>query len=147
VSLQFGEQRYVQAFHLLCDEQIGSGIARNVFSSQVLASSVVKVEDRIGSFQNVVEWETWQRVKETEFAKWFAPCEWISGDGSILVMKRTQPAREGEFPKKMPAFLTDFKRTNYGVLGKRIVCHDYGLTTMLECGMTKRMKNVNWWDL
>jgi len=133
------------AFNMLIRERIGSGMSREVYSSRVLPDCVVKVEDRIGHFQNVIEWETWERVKDTPLARWFAPCRWISNCGLVLVMAKTQPALK--FPDRMPAFLCDFKRTNYGMHDGRLVCHDYGTHLMFEHGMTKRMVKADWWDL
>jgi hypothetical protein len=135
-----------EAFNLLCDEVIYQGMSREVWSSAMLPDCVVKVEDRRAFFQNVVEWETWQRVKDTDLARWFAPCRWISPNGSILVMERTRPASDRDYPEKMPRFLCDFKRRNYGMLGKRLVCHDYGTNLLFEYGMTKRMVRANWTD-
>lgn len=135
-----------EAFRLLCDQELGSGMSRTTFSSRLLPNSVIKVEDSAGNFQNVVEWETWHRVQGTEFERWFAPCEQISPCGSVLIMKRTVPAQDRQYPEKMPVFLTDFKRQNYGLLNGKLVCHDYGSHLMLENGMTKRMKKVEWWQ-
>jgi len=128
-------------------------MSRNVFSSPLLPGSVVKVEEGAGQFQNVVEWETWQRVKDTPASKWFAQCQWISPNGTILIMERTRPPGPKEFPERMPVFLCDFKRTNYGMVKtikngtEHFVCHDYGTHLMFENGMTKRMRKANWWDL
>ena len=135
-----------EAFNLVCDELIYQGMSRAVWSSEVLTDCVVKVEDRCGYFQNVVEWETWQRVKDTDFARWFAPCRWISPSGSILVMERTRPAGDAQYPEKMPVFLSDFKRRNFGMLGGQLVCHDYGTNLLFENGMTKRLRNACWTD-
>jgi len=134
-----------EAFNLLCNDRIGGGIARQVWNSLLLPNSVVKVEENGGSFQNVMEWETWKRVKGTPAEKWFAPCEWISPNGSILIMAKTMQPHE--YPEQMPIFLCDFKRTNYGVYDGRLVCHDYGLNFSMEYGLfTKRMKKAEWWD-
>ena len=135
-----------EAFNLLCDDLIYQGMSRTVWSSEVFPDCVIKVEDRKGYFQNVVEWETWQRVKDTPMAKWFAPCRWISPNGSILVMDRTRAAGDAQYPEKMPAFLCDFKRRNYGMLGEALVCHDYGTNMLFEHGMTKRTIKANWSD-
>ena len=145
-----------QAFDLLCDQRIGYGMSRSVFSSKLLPDCVIKVEDGAGQFQNVIEWETWQRVKDTPASRWFAECKWISPNGTILIMERTRPAAPSEFPDRMPVFLCDFKRTNYGMVssttrgGKAgpdwMVCHDYGTHLMFENGMSKRMRKAEWWD-
>lgn len=132
-------------FNLLCYEQIGSGIARAVWRSKVLPNSVIKVEENAVSFQNIAEWQLWEAVKDTEFAKWFAPCEWISANGAVLIQARTTPA--AKYPDRLPVFLTDTKRANYGMHKGRFVCHDYGKHLMLENGMTKRERKVEWWDL
>jgi hypothetical protein len=134
------------AFWLLCDWSIGRGMSREVFTSEVLKDCVVKVEDSCGHFQNVLEWETWNRIKWTDYAKWFAPCEYISPNGTILVMKKTLPAQDKMYPKQMPIFFSDFKRTNYGLFNGKLVCHDYGTSLLFENGMSKRMKKVEWWD-
>lgn len=135
-----------QAFDLLCDQRIGYGMSRSVFSSKLLPNSVIKVEEGAGQFQNVVEWETWQRVRDTPFSRWFAACKWISPNGTILIMERTRPPAPSEFPNMMPVFLCDFKRTNYGISENWLVCHDYGTSLIFEHGMTKRMRKANWYD-
>ncbi|SEL12585.1 hypothetical protein SAMN05216359_105288 [Roseateles sp. YR242] len=151
------EGTWRQAFDLLCDEQIGYGMSRKVFSSKILPDCVIKVEEAAGRFQNIVEWETWNRVKGTEHSRWFAACRWISPNGAILIMERTRPPAPGEFLDRMPAYLCDFKRTNYGMAraegrhpgepGKDwLVCHDYGTNLLFENGMTKRMHKAEWWD-
>lgn len=132
------------AFHMLVEERLGSGIGRTVWSSEVLPGCVVKVEENARSFQNVIEFETWHRVKGTEFERWFAPCRWISPNGSVLVMERTTTATN--FPARMPVFLTDFKRRNYGLLKGKLVCHDYGTNLLFERGMSRAMKRADWWD-
>lgn len=142
-----------QAFDLLCAHQIGWGMSRTVHASHLLPDCVIKVEDGAGRFQNIVEWETWQRVKDTEFSRWFAECKWISPNGAILVMERTRSPAPEDFPERMPVFLCDFKRTNYGMAkssgkpGKEwLVCHDYGTNLLFEHGMSKRMRKAEWWD-
>ena len=140
------ENTFRQAFDLLCDQCIGHGMSRSVFSSKILPDHVIKVEDGAGQFQNVVEWETWQRVRDTPFSRWFAACKWISPNGTILIMERTRPPAPSEFPNMMPVFLCDFKRTNYGISENWLVCHDYGTSLIFEHGMTKRMRKANWYD-
>lgn len=135
-----------EAFWLLCDssQKLGSGAFRTVYGSEVLPNSVIKVEEGAQSFQNVVEWETWKRVKDTPLEKWFAPCEKISACGAVLIMARTSPP--SKYPALVPAFFTDLKRKNFGVYKGRFVCHDYGVT-LWEGGFTKRMRKAGWWGL
>lgn len=131
-----------EAFNMLCADRLGFGMSRVTWSSNVLPDCVIKVEENSHQFQNIMEWEIWQRVIGTPFEKWFAPCKWISPNGSVLIMARTTPP--AEYPEEMPYFLSDFKRENYGMYQGRLVCHDYGTTLMLEYGMTKRMRKIKW---
>lgn len=140
-----------EAFNLMCGELLGRGMSRSVFACLLRNDLVVKTESASKKFQNVIEWETWQCVKDTPLAAHFAPCHSISPCGTVLVMHRTRPAGPGDFPELMPAFMTDFKRTNFGVIvgknGRRsFVCHDYGMHLLIEKGMTKRLKKARWWD-
>lgn len=135
-----------EAFYLLCDDQVGSGMSRTVWSSKIRPDCVIKIEEGSGRFQNIVEWETWQRVKDTKYSRWFAECKWISPNGSVLIMERTTPPAKKDYPKKMPAFLCDFKQQNYGMSDGFFVCHDYGTNLLFEHGMTKRMIKVDWYE-
>ncbi|KVT92704.1 hypothetical protein WK60_14030 [Burkholderia ubonensis] len=145
-----------EAFNLLVDDLIGRGMSREVYSSRLMPDCVIKVEDGAGSFQNIVEWETWLRMRDTPAGRWFAKCKWISPTGQILIMERTRQPALSEYPAKMPVFLCDLKRTNYGIsnapdpkTGKpthAFVCHDYGTNMLFEHGMSKRMRTAEWWD-
>lgn len=137
---------FKEAFRLLCGRQIGIGQSRVVYDSPVLSGMVIKVEDGAQSFQNVLEYEAWRCVQGTEFEKWFAPVEYISPSGLVLVMRRTTCMSADQYPAKMPKFFTDFKRSNYGMLNGQVVCHDYGTSLLFEYGMTKAMKTVKWWE-
>jgi len=125
---------------LFCGERLGNGIGREVYEMATDATKVVKIETAARSFQNIAEWELWRQVKDTRHAKWLAPCHHISPCGIILIMDRTEPLRRGECPKRVPDWLTDFHRGNWGMLNGRVVCHDYGYTRLvyegLRCGMT-----------
>lgn len=140
-----------EAFNTLCGDKIAHGMSREVFACRIDPKCVVKCEDTAGHFQNIIEWETWQRVKDTPYSRWFAECKWISPSGCVLIMERTRPASPSEFPDRVPVFLTDLKRSNFGMAqsnGKRdwFVCHDYGTHLMFENGMTKRLKKADWWE-
>lgn len=131
-------------FRLVADKKIGSGIAREVWSMSLNRDFVMKIESGAESFQNVAEWETWQKVKYTAYARWFAPCIKISSCGTILIQKRTSPVLKTMLPAKVPSFFTDLKKENWGMIGNRHVCHDYGITLLMEKGMTKRMQTAHW---
>lgn len=133
-------------FHAVCGDRIGTGMSREVYACTLNPAWVVKVEDGACHFQNVIEWEIWSGAKDRDAGRWLAPCHFISPNGSILIQSRTTPARTKEYPDRMPAFLTDFKRANYGLIGKRFVCHDYGTALVLDNGLSTRLRKAGWWE-
>ena len=151
------KRAYEEAFNLLCGAKLGEGMSRTVFECELLPDCVVKVETDARRFQNVMEWEIWQRVKDTPAARWFAQCRWISPSGLVLIMERTRVPGQSEYLEKVPAWFTDLKRQNWGMAraekkdGKPgrewLVCHDYGTSLVIEEGtITKRMRKADWWD-
>jgi hypothetical protein len=126
-------------------KKIGEGIGRQVFVYGLNPQFVVKVEQ--SGFQNIVEHELWEVVKDTSFKKWFAPVRDISGLGTILLMERTLPALRKAYPKHMPQFLGDYKYSNYGLLRGRLVCHDYGSMVIATNGINGAMRKADWWGL
>lgn len=109
--------KYLEALDFLCRDYISSGMSREVYRSPLLPDCVVKVENVRGHFQNIVEWETWQRVKDTKYSRHFAPCLHISGNGLILIQQEThKPPKDFLWPEHMPKFLGDFKYSNYGLI-------------------------------
>ena len=133
----------------LTQQEGGNGSSRAVFIWPLDESLVLKLETTI-TFQNIIEWETWSALKDTIHSKWLAPCVWISNSGSALLMKRTQSLIAGKEPKVLiPAWLTDTKRSNYGLLNNKLVCHDYGTNLLLNHGAfggKVQMKKPNWWE-
>lgn len=142
----------VELWELICGKELGRGASRVVYEHRLDPYLVIKAEMDTGeAFQNVTEWQAWQAVRYTEHARWLAPCEAISKCGKILLQRRTTPA--ANHPERIPAFLTDTKLANYGILTPRpgenpaqFVCHDYGLHMLLERGMTKRTVRAGWWN-
>lgn len=125
-------------------KKIGNGIGRQVFVFELNPKWVVKVEQ--SGYQNVIEYEMWKAAKGTKYAKWFAPIEYMSGMGSVLLQQRTLPAPRRAYPKRMPVFLGDYKYSNYGLLGGRLVCHDYGSAIIASNGLNGKMRKADWWD-
>lgn len=132
---------------LFCGDRLGEGIGREVYALATDPSKVVKVERGEGSFQNVIEWETWGDLKGTRHAKHLAPCHWISPCGIVLIQTRVQPLTPEHEKARLPSFLCDFKRTNYGVLNGRVVCCDYGTNLLLNHGaFASKLAKPRWWD-
>lgn len=137
-----GDHAAWQCCYMMCGEYIGGGLYRNVFRSRLNPDEVIKVEMEGGCFSNVHEWEVWQQVQfAPALAKWFAPCKFISPAGSVMIQARTTPCAKKDLPEKVPGFLTDLKVENWGWLGDRVVCHDYG---NILIGVDKRLKKVKW---
>ena len=128
---------------LCLGKQIGNGAGRDVFEWLPDKTLVAKIEDGSKSFQNIMEWETWGRVGNVAGVHvWFAACHNISACGTVLLQERTSvPAK---YPDKVPAWFTDIKKSNFGMVGNKFVCHDYGVHMMIENGMTKRMRKADW---
>lgn len=129
---------------LMCEERLGHGMTREVFSLGTDEYKVIKFELQSGHFQNVSEFQLWESVQHTELAKWFAPCYNISHCGRILIQARCEPLSAIALPAEVPAFFTDLKPSNWGVWDNHPVALDYGKHLMLEKGMTKRMRKADW---
>lgn len=135
-------------FNLMCGEKISHGMTRVVYECRVDPTKVIKFETGSGEFQNVIEWDTWLDMKNGKAAKFLAPCHFISPCGTILIMERTfKPIKGYKWPKNMPAWFTDFKYQNFGMLGKRLVCHDYGTHRATSSWVDSvKTRKANWWD-
>ena len=114
-----------EAKGLFLGEKLGEGIARKVYVFRPDPKLVVKIEHGSRSFQNVLEYEAWNYLR-TKHAKWLAPCRSISPCGSMLLQWRADSLRESEKFKRLPKFLVDIKRENFGMIGDQMVCFDYG---------------------
>jgi hypothetical protein len=131
-----------QSLYMMCGSHIGGGTYRQVFRSRFNAEEVIKVEMGSGDFANIHEWEVWQQVQyHAPMAKWFAPCKFISPAGSVMIQAKTLPCSKKDLPKMVPGFLTDLKADNWGWIGDRVVCHDYG---NILIGVDKKLKKAKW---
>lgn len=122
------------AFNLLCGRKLGSGIHRDVFECKLRPELVVKVETETNyrDFANVREMKFWNDYQHMPAVKkWLAPCHFLSPDGRILLQERVQPIlREEDVPEMLPAFITDIKPENFGMLNGQFVCVDYALVVI-----------------
>ena len=136
-------------FRLMCGEKLGRGIAREVYRSALDPTLVIKIEADAGSFQNIIEWETWDTVRFTadtkqDYAKYFAPCIAISPSGTVLVQKYARPVDYTELPEQVPKFFTDLKKENFGLIDGKIVCIDYGNNLLMTNGLSTKLKKADW---
>ncbi len=112
-------------------KKLGQGVSRRVFELAFNLDMVVKIETNSGSFQNVMEWETWKDVQNFgKWSRWFAPCVEISPCGMVLLQKRAKPLPEDFSIPKLPSFLCDLKPSNFGLIGRQVVAVDYGLSNL-----------------
>lgn len=135
---------FEDAFNLLCGDKIGEGIHRTVYRCRIRDDLVVKVENGdCRYFANVMEDKFHaDHSHYDKVMRWLAPCEYLSPDGRILLQRRTQPLRDNDkLPDKIPAFLTDIKRENFGWLGGKMVCHDYAMTIP---NPSVRLRKAHW---
>lgn len=149
---------------LFLGKPIGGGIDRNVYALKETSAwgwrhkitqapevddeecrHVIKVQKgHTGYFQNVAEWLLWETARATRLARWLAPCVAISPCGLYLIQRRVEPLRRRDLPKRMPTFLSDLKRENFGMLEGKVVCCDYGLG--VDAGAIKTKLRKARWD-
>lgn len=117
-------------FMMICGKKIGEGQTRMVYEYNLDKRFVVKIETG-NSGDNYNEYQMWHEIEylkgDLKWVKdWFAPVHYISPCGRILIMERTKVKKRRERPKKIPKFIKDSHYNNFGWLGKKFVCHDYG---------------------
>ncbi len=136
---------FEDAFNLLCGDKIGEGVHRTVFACRLHDDLVVKVEAEpaFRYFANVLEMKFWSDADKW-MRGWLAPCRYLSPDGRILLQDRCDPVpSDFDFvmPERVPAFLTDLKRGNFGMLKGNLVCVDYA---MVIPAYGRCMKKADW---
>ena len=131
-------------FNSFLGDFLGSGYSRYVFESNADSKSVIKI-DHNSRGSNFMEWEVWNTVKDTKFAKWFAPCTYLSPDGKLLIQKKVKELISSDrLPKQLPSFFHDVRPDNFGMLNGKVVCFDYALTNLLKLGLTNEKRDVTW---
>lgn len=131
-------------------KKLGYGCYRAVYDynlSEKKRPLVLKIEPGFTNC-NVTEAAIWNEVywfqNELAWVKdWFAPVEWISPNGKVLCMHKTEPRPAKKRPTKVPHFLSDIKDENFGWIGNKFVCHDYGQLWNIT-HYHKRFKPATW---
>jgi hypothetical protein len=119
-------------YGLIVGEKIGSGLFRDVYEYVDRKDLVVKIaKDTRGNICNSIEFQVWSEVmyfknELEEIKNWFAPVESISTNCCVLIMKRTQEKPNKKRPDLLPKLLVDTHYDNFGWIGDKFVCHDYG---------------------
>lgn len=125
----------LEIFDSLIGNFIGSGCSRDVYEYIPDNKFVVKIEHATGEGDNLAEYNIWRAIQFTANSKWFAPCQWISPNGMILIQRKTLPlygATKNKVPEKIPSFFTDVHSKNFGWMDKQLVAHDYSFTLGLS---------------
>ena len=130
----------------LCGKRIGNGVYREVFEYNLDNKYVIKIEENADC--NIAEQILWYEVSYLTgnlawVKEWFAPILWVSPNGNILVMRKTEPKPSKKRPENVPAFFADVHYDNFGWIGNKFVCHDYGfIYNFIQYG--KKMKKIKW---
>jgi hypothetical protein len=124
------------ALDFLCGGRLlGEGSFRSVYgylsTGGNFAIKIAKCD--YGIRCNIEEYNTWQDLSHFQVSRWFAPCVSISKAGTILLQDYTENLRPGKY--KIPAFFEDVKPENFGLLNGKIVCRDYGQSSLRLKGM------------
>lgn len=140
----------------LCGKKLGAGLYRSVYDYNLDDRYVIKIEPNTTE-SNITEFMLWDEIiglcGELSWVKdWFAPVLWMSPNGKILVMEKTYEESKVrgkllERPEEVPAFFTDLKRDNFGWIGNKFVCHDYGFFHKF-IKYEKKMQKIKpdcWW--
>lgn len=135
--------QWEDAFNLFAGDLLGEGIHRKVFAHRLDPTLVIKAETGTFSHANMSEWDAWMAWGDAKEGRWLAPCVAISPQGRFLLQRRVQPVAVEDLPEKVPTFLTDLKRSNFGRYKGRIVCCDYG---SLITNLNNRLKEAHWDD-
>ena len=128
-----------------CGDIVGEGTERSVYEFRLDPSMVIKI-DRSRQFSNVSEWDVWTNVSHhyPDYAKYLAPCVHISSCGRVMLQMKTTPVERDKLPESIPAFFTDYKIQNWGMLEDRVVCHDYANHTFFSNKVG--MMSPEWWS-
>jgi len=128
---------------------LGEGIHRKVFIYKPNHDLVIKIahDSAHGRAQNIMEHEIWEEIKdEAAIAKWFAPVRDLSQAGKYLIQERAYIGGRDTYPKVIPNFFTDLHYDNFGFIGKRLVCMDYGAILFHKGFHPIRMVKPKWWE-
>lgn len=133
------------AYNLLIGNYIGEGEYRTVYECCLRDDLVAKIEkpEKRHAFANVHEFSIWQEYKEIEAVRmWLAPIYIMSDCAQILLQSKVSSVPvDFVWPDKLPSFLGDIKRENFGWFENRLVCIDYANTVFKA---NTRMKAVKW---
>lgn len=136
-------------FNLLCGDEIGEGIGRKVFQHNMDKNLVVKIATtQEGVRCNSNEYVLWEEIQGLKgnlawVKDWFAPVVAISENANILIMKKTQEKEGKKRPTEVPNFFMDVHYGNFGWIGNKFLCHDYGVIFGF-INYSKKFVKIDW---
>lgn len=131
----------------LCGKKLGYGSFRSVYEFNMNPSKLVVKIERNNTDCNISEFMLWDEIQGLKnnlawVKEWFAPIHYCSPNGKVLIMEKTKQLYK-ERPKKVPCFFTDIKVDNFGWIGNKFVCHDYGFINKF-IKYQKKYQNAKW---
>lgn len=126
---------------------LGSGVYRDVYELSTDKQWVIKIAKEGGREINLIENRIWWEVFGTPIQKFFSPVLSVSTAGKYLIQRRVKHPQKKDYPKELPAFFTDTKYSNFGIIEETqaFVCCDFGSFNMWR-GIKLKMKRVDWWE-
>lgn len=127
-----------QALNLLVGECLGQGSSRRVYAVKQSPGLVLKLE-YCHDFMNVREWQAWEELQHTEWARWLAPCVCIDEFSGALIQERADDLTDEQWEQlvEYPNFLADVGRRNWGWLKDRPVMRDYAINHLMHRGLNR----------
>lgn len=115
---------------MICGKKLGQGYSRVCYEYNLDDNFVVKIEPQ-NTTSNISERLLWDEVQGLKGSKawvkeWFAPIIYCTPNNKILIMRKTKQDFNKTRPNKVPSFFQDVKEDNFGWIGNKFVCHDYG---------------------
>lgn len=144
-GFKFPDEVGTDFFRTITSKLIGTGYSRRVYDCVLNKNVVIKIEKGDYNFDNITEYKIWSVARNNEnYAKWLAPCLWISPCGRVLIQERTYLT--DRLPKQIPVWLYDTHQHNFGRLkNDQFVCHDYANSYTIGSGVKSfKMKTPKW---
>lgn len=126
-------------FDFMAGRELGRGDYRTAYLFRPNTNLVLKHEHNPARC-NAMEQEFYSAALGTGAEKWLAPVIDISNCGRWLLMARTTPVTH--WPERIPVWMNDMNRANYGMFEDRFVCHDYGSAPFFVPAL--KMKKAVW---
>lgn len=114
-------------------ELLGSGGSREVYECKLNPKWVVKIAKNLRKrVANKREWRVWEELRNTEDARYLAPCVAMAMDGSWLLQMRAVPTKRVFKNGPVHRWMKDMPAANHGIFCGQLVLVDYDHPEILE---------------